>query len=350
MAKISSVNNLVGTGAEAIFILKETLKTAGWTVPKSSDGTTYNAIGDEITHEGEGAGGMENNYAWFVIESPNGEHQWCFQKETGGDNQEWRVKISSLDGFTGGSPSATQVPSATDEQVIHGSGSDAAPVMADLFLTDGAYRFSVIAENAAVGTAVPIYPFWAMAVQNTTSNVNTFFGQEALKPGTFPELSSGTRAAPVTGDPDPCVYLCDYWGSGTCYLLQWNDSGGAWNDSASDCKAWYKMNYAGEEAFVSMPGHVYYTSTSSGRILAPYKGAVTSGMAVNPYNGADDGVPFAMGRGSGFGSSIGYKGFSNHVKLRTLNKSWPSTINLSSDAYVYAGAVLIPWENGTAPL
>ncbi len=60
------------TGSAAIFAFKELLVDAGWTVLPSSDGTTYNASGDQITTGSSGAGGMANNSAWFRIESPAG--------------------------------------------------------------------------------------------------------------------------------------------------------------------------------------------------------------------------------------------------------------------------------------
>jgi hypothetical protein len=333
MSKISSVNNSPNTGAEAIYAFKTTLKSAGWTVPRSSDGSTYNSSGDQITSAGTGAGGMENNWAWFVIESPNGEHQWCFQKDQN-DNAEWRVKISSLDGFTGGSPDATQTPSATDEQIILGSGTDASPTCADLFPTDTNYKFHVIAQNAAVGTGVPMYGFWAFATSNSGLPVSLIF-QEPTDPDTFPELSSGTRASPVTGDPDPCLYVCQYNAAGQQFTITY------WQ-SLFTLRMWYRMNY-GDEAWHYCDCPYYYGAY----IGAPHIG--TDGYGSNIYNSSDDGLPIMFGREVTDGDA-GLKGFSKFLKMRTINRDYPNTINLATDAMVYAGHILIPWEDNTEPV
>jgi len=345
MAKQSSVNNTGVTGAEGIYILKETLKLAGWTVPRSSDGTTYNASGDQITSGGSGANGMANSRAWFVVQSPNGEHQWCFQRGTS-NNTSWRVKVSALDGFTGGAPSATQVPSATDERLLHGSGTDASPTTATLFPTDSTYRFHVIAESTAVGTAVPIYPFWSFINPTGSQWCPTFISQEAMDPNTFPELSSGTRAAPVTGDPDPCIYVCDYYGATTfdAYALWVSNLSSGWSNATSRWSYWHRMNY-GDEAFVANIAAIIDANGLG--VFAPH--APAYGTPSNPYNGADEGFPIFTGRPPNL-SPVGFKGVCNHLKLGSNNRLYPDTVNLSSGAYVYCGDLLVPWEDGTAPL
>lgn len=108
--------------AECMYQLKELLKTAGWTVQSSSDGTTYNASGDQITSGGSGAGGMANTNAWFRIRSPAGASNPEFTVQRGTGNTAWRVKFSQSNAFTGGSPGATQTPSATNERVDFGGG------------------------------------------------------------------------------------------------------------------------------------------------------------------------------------------------------------------------------------
>jgi hypothetical protein len=116
----------------SIFNLKEALKTAGWTVPSSSDGTTYNAAGDQITSAGAGAGGMANNFAWFRIRSAGGQLEMIFQRASG--TSTFRLKLGRA-AFTAGAPSATQTPataSSSDEIVALGGGTDAAPTFANI--------------------------------------------------------------------------------------------------------------------------------------------------------------------------------------------------------------------------
>ncbi|MGW8177443.1 MAG: hypothetical protein ACWGQW_01385 [bacterium] len=349
MSKITDVNEVVATGAAAIFKLKTVLKAAGWTVPRSSDGLTYNSTGDQITHAGTGAGGMENNRAWFVIQSPNGEHQWCFQKESG-DNAEWRVKVSPLAGFVGGSPSAIIVPTATDQTTIFGSGTDASPTFVDMFPVDGTYRFNAIAENAPVGTTVPIYPFWAFAVETGNGAIRTFIMQEALEPGTFKELT-GTRAVPVSGEPDPCIYACSYHVTSGNNAAVTEIAGGAgqWADASPYTGMYFRLNYgSGETGYRSNQACRYLGSTTYARQVGPYDSG--KGFPSNPYNGADDTLPIYTGRPSGMTTAIGFKGACNRLKMKTMSRTFPDSINLSTDAYVYAGDLVVPWEDGTVPI
>jgi hypothetical protein len=97
-----------------------------WSVPRSSDGTTYSE-GDEIASKAD-----INDLGWYVLQSTSGQ-EWCIQIVSLSGTNQCRVKHSPADGFTGGTPSATEVPSAADESVILGGGSDAAPTGEYLF-------------------------------------------------------------------------------------------------------------------------------------------------------------------------------------------------------------------------
>jgi len=339
MAKITDVNNTPGTGAEAIFILKELLKSVGWTVPRSSDGTTYNAAGDQISHSGAGANGMANNHAWFVIREPGGGHYWCFQRGT--TNVNWRIKISSYADFSTGAPDATHTAASVDQYVIHGTGTDAAPTYAAIFNADGGYRWHVIAENAPVGVASPIYGFWAFATVSGTGVRKTVIIQEPMMIGTFPELSSGTRAAPVIGDPDPVIFLCSYEAN----ILTFTSTSYGFFASPANTRwsGWYKFHYA-DQAQVKFHGFRPKASEAWNSVLAP------GGMVANVYNGADDGLPILIARPADFVTSIGLKGITNNMRMRCLTgRAYPSTINLGSDARVYLDDVILPWADGVVP-
>lgn len=177
-------------GSAAMFRVKTLLKSAGWTVPRSSDGTTYNSSGDQITHSESGAGGMDNNRAWFVVRQPGtNAREFCFQRDTSAaltTAPNWRVKYSGgpSTGFTGGTPSATQVPSATDEQVVFSGGTDATPSFTSFFFS-GLYscRLNIIAGGQAEG-----YPFlfWSSDPNvSATAGSNTGFGLDIMMPGTY---------------------------------------------------------------------------------------------------------------------------------------------------------------------
>ena len=154
MAYAYLVNQTPATAAVAIYNLKTQLKAGGWTVPRSSDGTTYNSSGDQISSGSSGANGMDNARAWFVIQEPaSPSRQFCFQRDntTGANTSyKWRIKYSKGAGFTGGSPDAVTVPTATDEQFLLGSGTGTT-VFAALFslATDGGFRHQIVVDGAS---------------------------------------------------------------------------------------------------------------------------------------------------------------------------------------------------------
>lgn len=84
-----TIENGILTGSQAIFNLKELLKSAGYQVLSSSDGTTYNSTGDQISSGSSGANGMANNRAWFRIRSVDGINEWVFQRDS--SNTSWRI-------------------------------------------------------------------------------------------------------------------------------------------------------------------------------------------------------------------------------------------------------------------
>lgn len=147
MALQYNINLTPSTGANAVFNIMAWLAAQSWTIPTSSDGLTYNPSGQQITTSGAGAGGMSNLDAWWVGQIPGGSKAFCFQR--GSTNQLWRVKYSPNNGFIVGSPTATVTPTATDQVVILGGGTDAAPTFANLFAGDGTYRLEIVADNAA---------------------------------------------------------------------------------------------------------------------------------------------------------------------------------------------------------
>ena len=347
MAKITSVNNTPETGAEAMFEFKETLKLAGWTVPRSSDGTTYNASGDQISQAGSGANGMANNRAWFVVQNPNGERSWCVQRSTA-SNQQWYMKYSALDLFTGGTPGVTQVPAAGDEEVVHGALPDGGPTFSNLFDADGSFRWHVIAQDAATGAVGnEVFGFWAFATEAGTGDLETILMQEPTDPSSYPPLV-GTRAAPTTGDPDPVIVLVQYSTSGG-HLRTTPGQTRGWTDSSvnNNKMAWYQYNDTnnGVEAFGQIQGAHLQGDPS------PLAAFVPGQMGTNPYDGSEEVIPLYCGRPAvGYTTQIGAKGMTAFIKHKATIKDYPSVINSSTDAYVYIEDCLIPWEDGTLPV
>ena len=355
MAKVHKVNFTPATGAEAVFELKNVLTGSGWSVVSSSNGTTFSA-GDNITSSTSLAGSNR----WFIVQEPTGVggRQWCFQRTS--DNATWRVKISPLNGFGGGTPSTTRVPSATDEGVILGAGTDASPTGAQLLPTDNTYKFHAISESTAVGpSGNQAYGFWAFA--NITGGVNvvdieTIIMQEPLATGSYPSLV-GTRTSTTSGDADPALYACGYDNAGRKFILGPNIGfspststqhlAGTTGESDNTIKYFFDYQSAAG-AFTN--GDEVDGVTQIFRFL---------GTSPVSSPAQDILVPLRFGRygtsipanGSNFGrsTSVGFKGTTHFIRKSSVDRGVSNTINLSTNAYIQLNQLLIPWPENIVP-
>ena len=308
-------NNSAITGAQAMYQLKTLLKTQGWVINKSSDGTTYNSSGDQITSGSSGATGMANNSAWFVIMGPTQDgYNRSFAIQRGTTNLVWKVKYSLGAGFSGGSPSATQMPSATDEQTILGGGTDASPSFASLFAADSGYRYHAIAGGAAEN-----YVFYSAAypIGGGTCTHSIYFDR----------LASSTYA---TEDSDP--YVMNFGANALTSAI--------WSNSANNCPlTWWKKGLVGE-TFTKVMAAFYYDGTSS----------LIGATGTNPFNGKDDGLPIFYGRPTAAGTVNGFKGISRFLYFKLAARSTGDTISVSSTRdKIYFDDIIFPW-NGVSPL
>lgn len=311
------------TGAVTIFRLKEALKAAGWTVTKSSDGTTYNPTGDQITSGNSGAGGMANNSAWFVIKSPSTTfpRQICFQRGT--TNLVWRVKYSGTSGYVTGSPTATVVPSAADDQIIFGGGTDASPTFAQLLSTDNTYRMNVVCGGAAEN-----YTFFFFTNINGSSIATTNIFLDVMMPGTYP-----------AADIDPSVINIEYNNASAL-----NSNLGSVTTSP---RGWLRKGLSGE-GFVRIQGLGLYT-IGNGTITYP------GGAGVNSFTTNDEVIPMTYARLSSQTSPVGWKGVSSLITVNGVFRASGDTLSVATtkDKLILSGVttstsifVSIPW-NGT---
>lgn len=279
----SSVNNAVATGATAAFVLKEMLKQNGWTVPSSSDGTTFNSSGDQITTGNSGAGGMANNNAWWRVRDPSGVREMLYQRGTGNTVCRWKWSHSAR--FTGGSPSATVTPSATDEILYRGGGTDASPTFATVWGTDGAYRLHCGGDAAAP------YDWWYYTTISA-GGATSFNGWYVnMTPGTYEALD----AAP--------------------YVISLGSSGAVTAPSSNGAAlgtGYHKKGLTGE-AVVTFFSSVHLGFNGTGLVIIPAASA-TAAIGVNPYSGNDSGFPIFCGRAA-INASFGWKGV---LKMSTV--------------------------------
>lgn len=352
MAKVSNVNTLPATGGDAMWTLIATLVSAGWTKVSDSDGTTYSAGGTQVTSGASGAGGLNNTSAWVRLRSPGASpRELTIQRGT--TSLLWRVKYSRLDQFSGGSPGAVRTPSATDEIVLKGGGTDAAPTYTTLFASDGTYRWHVVAFNTPDSGALGSpYCFFAYATITGTGAMRTFFFLEAMANGSFPIADS--ISAPTTGDADPAILgfafasgsVAPYWVDNDAAANSWT----AATATTLPAQGWYKYNLAGETA-TFFEGFRIAGDDNPLFQAAPFDAVdAVGGFGSNPYTGNDDMLPLVVGRCSARVTQLGCKGICSNIRLQSISRAYPDTVNSATDAKVYMYSLLVPFADSVAPL
>lgn len=120
-------------------LLAASVAATNWTIRSSGCRGLYAQSGDVVDSEDDELVAS----TWWVARGhgllDSGavvRQELCVQVDGAGG---WRVKVSPRAGFTGGSPSATRVPSAADERVWWGGGTDASPTYQSIFPTSGAW-------------------------------------------------------------------------------------------------------------------------------------------------------------------------------------------------------------------
>lgn len=301
------------SGPEVFYHQKELLKTAGWVVKSSSDGTTLNSTGDSITSGLSGAGGMNNDNAWLRIQSPDGarEFVWqCITAFTGSWRASFRVKYI-VGNFSGGT--ATQVPSGTSEQVIKGSGTDAAPA------GTGWYHSNTgDVDGKFMGVCETVYPyrFWSNSVRASSAgegSVWCFDAVDGLASDDEPFVIAIGDAVTTLGFS--LVALSSYTGN-TKFYTYW-DFGGA------------------NEAFNQVVLSKWFASTIN--------------LDVN-LNGKADLLPLLYAREDGKPSPGGVKGYSTLIMgiMLSLTAARRKLYVTSDKNLVSRSNAALPWPDGGA--
>lgn len=305
------VNNANGAngGAEAIFDLKALLKAAGWVVRSSGDATTYFSSSDGITTAGTGAGGMNNSRSWFCIRAPASmtpRREFCFQRGTTG-NTHWWIKVSAEDGFTGGTPDADDMPTATDEQNLHGT----AVAGTSLFTTAATYRHHIGADNATP------FGWYIFNLVNGTGVQDAAIVFDPLATGSYPSQ-----------DDDPALYLARQ-GS------PFNSTG---LGSTTTCPlGWYQKDLGGE-AWVRFPALTYNEGSGASQTVP--------NLGTNPYTSADDHFPIPYARRSGLGTQVGWKGFGTVIRWLSTTRANGDTLSTSGvKDHIIVGNCILPWPD-----
>ena len=323
MSYICSIKKLTTEqDTNIIFDLKTALKLKQWSVLSSSDGTTYNSTGDQITTATTGAGGMNNTNAWFRIQAPpigGVTRELCIQRTTVNN---YRLKYSYSAGFTGGTPGATRVPSATDEGVFFGSGTDAAPTGALLFrTTSNAYIMSL-------GDITDGYCFFVGSLRTFQSQVPDLQGCLF-----FDKISDNSISV---GDVDG--YLC-YAHSGTNQSVQNETEFGNTTASPAAAFTWFKKGLIGEgyvSAFMFQ-----YTGFSNL--------SINSDLGTNSITNKEDLLPLLYGRTLSCAAPNGYKGYSHMLKFLSSNRRNLDVLDVDGGVsnFITYGKLAVPWDGST---
>lgn len=316
MAYQFTVNQAPADGALGMWSFISLLISSGWTKTQDSDGTTYSNTGTQVTGGNSGANGLNNLRAWVVLQSPAGasSRQICIQS-TFNNGLYWRIKYSRQAGFTGGSPDAQTVPSATDEAVVYGSGSDASPGTTQYFGQNTTYYMQLLADNASP------YSFALITYSKVTGIVQTVFALDGLTTGTYPN-----------GDNDPVVIYCNFSDQGLDML-----STLYFSSEASGPASWLKYGLAGA-GFVKTPA-LYLANTSTP--------VVPGGLGQNAITGEDNDVPVMYARRGALSAPVGYKGMSSLFTWKGSNRGIGVTFNNKAKAIF--GDVAVPWDGTTIP-
>lgn len=219
------------------------------------------------------------------------QREYVFQCQNNGSGRNNQVvgMYSANAGFIGGSPSATVIPTATDQGSMG--------TVTNLFGDAASIRINILGFTNPINGVLPWY-LYCNALGGT--NPQGIICHDAIIAGSY----DGT-------DPDPCVQTM------------------AVNWSGSTIRFW--TGYG--------TGSPVYNSMTAASAQLGFDGA----KAIDPTSGKD-----IAGRYLYYSASI-HKGYSHGVLVKGQARAYPNNINKASDAFTYIGAgsagILLPSPN-----
>jgi len=277
----------------------------GWSVMASGDGASaYGASSDVITAD-SGANSFANytsgsSSAWIRLRMTGSTRELLIIRGT--NSTTWTVKYSLL-GFSGGSPSATAAPTATDQQTVYTAATQ-------IFPADGTYQLSIVAENAA-----PYYSAASFKVISDSS-ARAIFGVLPLLSGSYP-----------AEDTDP--YVVTAWYAAPVIVTNYTQSACTWS------RAWSRPGLGGA-TWCNAPLAMSETHSST----APLHAIASKDLAPP--------VPVMLYSGSAYGPKGTLRDVRSALSSLTASPNGTHLVD-GSDYFMRFGPLWVRWDS-TAPL
>lgn len=333
----STTSLYCATNGEALFRLKEALKSWGWVIQASSDGTNFSNtagnLNDQITTVAE----MNNANAWFVIKEPTAQGRQYAMKRFSATS--YLVVYIPRDGSNNtqaasGAGTATALPTYTTSVALHGTLPNTGA--SSWFSTEGTSYFHIGVDDAAP------YSFYMIgATVGTGAPEGGSWIRDGMLSGSYP-----------AGDVDPYV---NFLGKVTGVT------------GSVNCLNVRNLSYAtGSTLFnQALSGNCYLRKNLSGEtyvsIQAQWpsnKSATGTTTVVNVHNFGTDNhagriytMPLVWIRGTTNSQAVpvGWKGISSFLRWTMLSRSGGTTLTISStrDRVIF-GDINVPWD-GTVP-
>jgi hypothetical protein len=341
------------TGDQAWFTFKEFMKTNGWTVVQSSDGTTASSSADVITTSASGAGGMANASTWFVLKEPSGglagkRREFLFIRTNSvadaviGMN---RLVAYSVQGFSttlgwnNAAVSATNPPIAFD-MAIHNTTPATLAFSTSPTFTD--------ADILRIGEATNIWDMH-IGVDNAAPHgwfmFATFRGTGALNTSWFMCFDPLTSYDSL--DSDPTVWHIFTVNNTIINPNLNNGSAGAQSLS------WWKYTAFSDKTDATNK----IGANACAYVRATFlKDTNNHSLSTDPNSGKDVLYPVSFSQTSPVGSIVSFKGFSSILRYATHLRQNAETLTVSSSKdYLLVGCsttsegaiFAVPWGGAT---
>lgn len=322
MAYTDLLNNVSpASQIENIYLLKETMKTAGYTVTGSGDGlAAHSAVGDIITTALTGPNGLDNPNAWFTIRQPaggtapySGTREWMFQRDPAspGTAYIWKCQYSgpntTFDQSTG---TATVSPSGVVPAEIQSFNNSSG--FTTILPTNKTYTFQI-----RVGDSAENFHWYCISYPNGGGAVNS-------RVANVPMCDDSISGA----EDDPFILGASASSLTNSILV---------NPATADMFGWQGANAVLDD-YAQI--NALNLSNTNGEVVFP------DASGPNPENNQSDGLSMYWGRRSTL-SQHGLKGSTDKVKWTGTNRSTGDTYD--SLNFIVFDDTVWEWDGATTP-